>query len=102
MRRMVSQEDVRRVRGATGLDKEMFSLLLGVNDSTVFRWESEKYRKNAEGDLKMEPLQRELLWVLERALSKNPELPRVLRDTLKEGGRDLAFYRIYQSVFESV
>ena len=54
--------DVSRLRDTLGLDAFAFAKILGVHVSTLYRWEQ------VQGDVSMDPLQRDILEQLAKAL----------------------------------
>ena len=50
------------------MDSTMFSVLLGVHPSTVYRWEG-----HGEKEVKIEPMQLKIIALIDRQLSKKIE-----------------------------
>jgi transcriptional regulator with XRE-family HTH domain len=58
-------QEIRRLREALGLEAFAFATSLGVHPSTLYRWEQ------AKGQVKMDPLQSQILERLAATLAKD-------------------------------
>jgi transcriptional regulator with XRE-family HTH domain len=90
---------IRDLRQRAGLEPAHFALLLGVNSSTLYRWE-----KVGAANVRVEPLQRQLMAVLDQELGRRgPEGRNELRKTVLEallvGGGLLGLYRLLHAAF---
>ena len=91
-------DDVVKIRAGLGWNGSQFASLLGVHASTVYRWEEVK-----GAELKIEPLQRQLLSVLRGELKRrgagSARLAEQMHDALAVGGSLRALYVLLKSVY---
>lgn len=68
----MTSSQLRSLRCAIAIDPFALASTLGVHVSTIYRWES------AQGEIKPDPIQAEILARLDRKVSEQPAMAKVL------------------------
>ena len=90
--------DVKKLREESlGWTGAQFASLFGVHPSTVYRWEEQ-----GEADLKTEPLQLQLLGLLQTTLPLAAGLSDALKNALALGGSLRALYVLLSSAYKHI
>ena len=91
---------VRQLREDLGMTPGQFASLIGVHPSTLYRWEAAH-----EGQLRMDPMQLQLMTLLEREVAKRKsaearsELGSAIVTALLVGGGMFALFKLLEAVF---
>lgn len=92
-------DDIRQIRTDLGTDPTQFSQLLGIHSSTLYRWE-----KLGPTTARVEPMQRQLLAVLQQQLVNRAPEDRIsfgkkIQAGLLNGGGLLGLYYLLEANF---
>lgn len=91
---VLTGSDVAALRGAVGLDRSQFAQLLGVNTSTLYRWEAA-----GPHAVKLAPFQKSLLDVVRLQVAKSKGIGKLLSRSLHVGGGLFGLYRLLHATF---